>query len=64
MAVSSFQESFSDKVAMFDQYANKHKDKQSKNPFTSGSNIEKRKFSKEEYGRWAGVILEENSSCT
>lgn len=51
MAVSSFQESFSDKVAMFDQYANKHKDKQSKNPFTSGSNIEKRKFSKEEYGR-------------
>ncbi|KAK1120275.1 hypothetical protein K0M31_012636 [Melipona bicolor] len=44
-------ESFSDKVAMFDQYANKHKDKQSKNPFTSGLNIEKRKFSKEEYGR-------------
>ncbi|XP_076248188.1 actin-binding Rho-activating protein isoform X2 [Calliopsis andreniformis] len=44
-------ESLSDKVAMFDQYANKHKDMQSKNPFTSGVNIEKRKFSKDEYGR-------------
>ncbi|CAD1476858.1 unnamed protein product, partial [Heterotrigona itama] len=49
-------ESFSDKVAMFDQYANKHKDKQSKNPFTSGLNIEKRKFSKEEYGRGARTL--------
>lgn len=37
---------------MFDQYANKHKDAQSKNPFTSGLNIEKPKFSKEEYGRY------------
>lgn len=36
---------------MFDQYANKHKDKQNKNPFTSGLNIEKQKFSKDEYGR-------------
>ncbi|KOC67682.1 Actin-binding Rho-activating protein [Habropoda laboriosa] len=45
------QDSLSDKVAMFDQYANKHKDQQSKNPFTSGLNTEKRKFSKEEYGR-------------
>lgn len=44
-------ESLSDKVAMFDQYANKHKDRQGKNPFTSGLNIEKPKFSKEEYGR-------------
>ncbi|CAK9831522.1 Actin-binding Rho-activating protein [Anthophora retusa] len=44
-------DSLSDKVAMFDQYANQHKDKQSKNPFTSGLNLEKRKFSKEEYGR-------------
>lgn len=46
-----FQEKLSDKVAMFDQYANKHKDKQNKNPFTSGLNIEKQKFSKDEYGR-------------
>lgn len=37
---------------MFNQYASKHKDKQSKNPFTSGLNIEKPKFSKEEYGRY------------
>ncbi|NP_001291512.1 actin-binding Rho-activating protein-like [Solenopsis invicta] len=44
-------ESLGAKVAMFNQYANKHKDKQSKNPFTSGLNIEKPKFSKEEYGR-------------
>lgn len=44
-------EKLSDKVAMFDQYANKHKDKQNKNPFTSGLNIEKQKFSKDEYGR-------------
>lgn len=36
---------------MFNQYASKHQDKQSKNPFTSGLNIEKPKFSKEEYGR-------------
>lgn len=40
------------KVAMFDQYANKHKDAQGKNPFTSGLSIEKPKFSKEEYGRY------------
>lgn len=44
-------ESLSAKVAMFDQYANKHKDRQSKNPFTSGLDIGKPKFSKEEYGR-------------
>ncbi|CAL7951740.1 unnamed protein product [Xylocopa violacea] len=48
---SMMYESLSDKVAMFNQYADKHKDMQSKNPFTSGLNIEKRKFSKEEYGR-------------
>ncbi|XP_077260255.1 actin-binding Rho-activating protein isoform X1 [Temnothorax americanus] len=47
----SEEESLGAKVAMFNQYANKHKDKQSKNPFTSGLNIEKPKFSKEEYGR-------------
>lgn len=45
------QESLSKKVAMFDQYADKHKAGQSKNPFTSGLNIEKGKLSKEEYGR-------------
>ncbi|KAL2726423.1 actin-binding Rho-activating protein-like, partial [Vespula squamosa] len=50
-------ESLGDKVAMFDQYANKHKDAQSKNPFTSGLNIEKPKFSKEEYGRPAAGSL-------
>ncbi|XP_034191223.1 actin-binding Rho-activating protein isoform X2 [Osmia lignaria lignaria] len=44
-------ESLSDKVAMFEQNANKHQEKQSKNPFTSGLNLEKRKFSKDEYGR-------------
>ncbi|XP_017884121.1 actin-binding Rho-activating protein-like isoform X2 [Ceratina calcarata] len=48
---SVMHESLSDKVAMFNQYANKHKDTQSKNPFTSGLNLEKQKFSKEEYGR-------------
>ncbi|GAB1859126.1 Actin-binding Rho-activating protein-like isoform X2 [Camponotus japonicus] len=48
---SAMYESLGAKVAMFNQYANKHKDKQSKNPFTSGLNIEKPKFSKEEYGR-------------
>ncbi|KAM0735415.1 Actin-binding Rho-activating protein [Formica fusca] len=48
---SAMYESLGAKVAMFNQYANKHKDKQSKNPFTSGINIEKPKFSKEEYGR-------------
>ncbi|XP_032690292.1 actin-binding Rho-activating protein-like isoform X1 [Odontomachus brunneus] len=47
----SEEESLGAKVAMFNQYASKHKDKQSKNPFTSGLNIEKPKFSKEEYGR-------------
>ncbi|XP_078035749.1 actin-binding Rho-activating protein isoform X1 [Augochlora pura] len=47
----SFTESLSDKVAMFNQVANQHKDKQSKNPFTSGLNLEKKTFSKEEYGR-------------
>ncbi|KAF7400259.1 hypothetical protein HZH66_005443 [Vespula vulgaris] len=50
-------ESLGAKVAMFDQYANKHKDAQSKNPFTSGLNIEKPKFSKEEYGRPAAGSL-------
>nr|XP_012149644.1 PREDICTED: actin-binding Rho-activating protein-like isoform X2 [Megachile rotundata] len=45
------QESLSDKVAMFNQYANQHKEKQSKNPFTSGVNLEKRTFSKDEYGK-------------
>ncbi|XP_020299731.1 actin-binding Rho-activating protein-like isoform X2 [Pseudomyrmex gracilis] len=44
-------ESFGAKVAMFNQKASKHQDKQGKNPFTSGLNIEKPKFSKEEYGR-------------
>ncbi|XP_066597703.1 actin-binding Rho-activating protein-like isoform X2 [Prorops nasuta] len=44
-------ETLSDKVAMFNQYADKHQTKQSKNPFTSGLNIQKPKFSKEEYGR-------------
>ncbi|XP_035742324.1 actin-binding Rho-activating protein-like isoform X1 [Vespa mandarinia] len=50
-------ESLGAKVAMFDQYANKHKDAQKKNPFTSGLNIEKPKFSKEEYGRPAAGSL-------
>lgn len=50
-------ESLGAKVAMFDQYANRHKDSQSKNPFTSGLNIEKPKFSKEEYGRPAAGSL-------
>ncbi|KAG7212130.1 hypothetical protein KM043_012477 [Ampulex compressa] len=50
-------ESLSDKVAMFNQYANKHKDGQSKNPFTSGLNLERPKFSKEEYGRPAAGSL-------
>ncbi|XP_076618360.1 actin-binding Rho-activating protein isoform X1 [Colletes latitarsis] len=50
-ASDSEEESLSDKVAMFNQYANTHKDKQNKNPFTSGLNLEKRTFSKEEYGR-------------
>lgn len=44
-------EKLSDKVAMFNQYADQHKEKQSKNPFTSGVNLEKRTFSKDEYGR-------------
>ena len=46
------QESLGAKVAMFDQHANKHQSSQAKNPFTSGLNLEKPKFSKEEYGRW------------
>jgi len=45
-------ESLGAKVAMFNQYADKHRDKQSKNPFSSGLDIEKPKFSKEEYGRY------------
>ncbi|XP_031825787.1 actin-binding Rho-activating protein isoform X2 [Nomia melanderi] len=48
---SEEEESLSDKVAMFNQYASQHMDKQNKNPFTSGLNLEKRKFTKEEYGR-------------
>ena len=48
---SAMLESLSDKVAMFNQKANTHKDTQGKNPFTSGLNLEKRKFSKDEYGR-------------
>ena len=48
---SAMLESLSDKVAMFNQKANTHKDMQGKNPFTSGLNLEKRKFSKDEYGR-------------
>ncbi|KAJ8688470.1 hypothetical protein QAD02_024265 [Eretmocerus hayati] len=44
-------ESLSDKVAMFDQNANKHITSQSKNPFSSGLNLPKPTFSKEEYGR-------------
>ncbi|XP_018053211.1 PREDICTED: actin-binding Rho-activating protein-like isoform X1 [Atta colombica] len=47
----SEEESLGAKVAMFNQYADKHRDKQSKNPFSSGLDIEKPKFSKEEYGR-------------
>lgn len=45
------QESLSDKVAMFDQHANKHINSQAKNPFSSGLNLPKPTFSKEEYGR-------------
>ncbi|XP_058793476.1 actin-binding Rho-activating protein-like isoform X2 [Phymastichus coffea] len=36
---------------MFDQHANKHINSQSKNPFSSGLNLPKPTFSKEEYGR-------------
>ncbi|XP_012288520.1 actin-binding Rho-activating protein-like isoform X2 [Orussus abietinus] len=50
-------ESLGDKVALFNQQANKHMDGQKKNPFTSGINIEKPKFSKEEYGRPAAGSL-------
>ncbi|CAL1682758.1 unnamed protein product [Lasius platythorax] len=48
---SAMFESLGAKVAMFNQCASKHQDKQNKNPFTSGLNVEKPKFSKEEYGR-------------
>ncbi|XP_070526893.1 actin-binding Rho-activating protein isoform X2 [Cardiocondyla obscurior] len=48
---SAMYESLGAKVAMFNQYADNHKDKQSKNPFTSGLNAKKPTFSKEEYGR-------------
>lgn len=51
------QESLGDKVAMFDQHANKHISSQSKNPFTSGLNLPKPTFSKEEYGRPAAGSL-------
>ncbi|XP_015598507.1 actin-binding Rho-activating protein isoform X2 [Cephus cinctus] len=50
-------ESLGDKVAMFNQHADKHLDGQKKNPFTSGLNIEKPKFSKDEYGRPAAGSL-------
>ncbi|XP_033211599.1 actin-binding Rho-activating protein-like [Belonocnema kinseyi] len=44
-------ESLGAKVALFNQHANNHQSGQAKNPFTSGLNIDKPKFSKEEYGR-------------
>ncbi|XP_015114728.1 actin-binding Rho-activating protein isoform X1 [Diachasma alloeum] len=50
-------ESLSDKVAMFNQQANSHMASQSKNPFTSGLNLDRPKFSKEEYGRPAAGSL-------
>lgn len=50
-------ESLGAKVAMFDQHANKNREMQSKNPFTSGLNIAKPTFSKEEYGRPAAGSL-------
>lgn len=49
--------SLGDKVAMFNQHASKHMDGQSKNPFTSGLNLDKPKFSKEEYGKPAAGSL-------
>ncbi|XP_031777270.1 actin-binding Rho-activating protein isoform X2 [Nasonia vitripennis] len=42
---------------MFDQHANKHISSQNKNPFTSGLNLPKPTFSKEEYGRPAAGSL-------
>ncbi|XP_014210810.1 actin-binding Rho-activating protein isoform X1 [Copidosoma floridanum] len=50
-------ESLGDKVAMFDQHAAKHISSQSKNPFSSGLNLPKPTFSKEEYGRPAAGSL-------
>ncbi|XP_034935627.1 actin-binding Rho-activating protein-like [Chelonus insularis] len=44
-------ESLSDKVALFNRQANNHISSQSRNPFTTGMNLERPKFSKEEYGR-------------
>ncbi|XP_014231149.1 actin-binding Rho-activating protein-like [Trichogramma pretiosum] len=54
---SVMMESLNDKVAMFDQHANKHISGQKKNPFTSGLNLPKPTFSKEEYGRPAAGSL-------
>lgn len=54
---SAIFESLGDKVAMFNQHASKHMDSQGKNPFTSGLNLEKPKFSKEEYGKPAAGSL-------
>ncbi|XP_011499633.1 PREDICTED: actin-binding Rho-activating protein-like [Ceratosolen solmsi marchali] len=54
---SSMLESLGDRVAMFDQQANKHMTSQSKNPFSSGLNLPKPTFSKEEYGRPAAGSL-------
>ncbi|XP_014210811.1 actin-binding Rho-activating protein isoform X2 [Copidosoma floridanum] len=42
---------------MFDQHAAKHISSQSKNPFSSGLNLPKPTFSKEEYGRPAAGSL-------
>ncbi|XP_015515082.1 actin-binding Rho-activating protein isoform X1 [Neodiprion pinetum] len=50
-------ESLGDKVAMFNQQATRHQDTQAKNPFTSGLNLPRPKFSKEEYGRPAAGSL-------
>lgn len=44
-------ESLGEKVAMFNQHASNHQSSQSKNPFSSGLNLAKPTFSKEEYGR-------------
>lgn len=51
------QESLSDKVAHFNQHVNNHVSSQGKNPFTSGMNLERPKFSKEEYGRYLLIYL-------
>ncbi|XP_074109513.1 actin-binding Rho-activating protein [Cotesia typhae] len=50
-------ESLSDKVALFNKQATSHELSQQQNPFTSGMNLDKPKFSKEEYGRPAAGSL-------